>query len=212
MKIVIKLGGSLSIENGPKISYLKEFRKVVNSLKKHHNLTVSIGGGKLTRNYAKSIENSNLTDKQKEEIYIDLIKANVRFLSYFLKAKPIFELKNLNNSKIQVIGGIKPGRSTDANAAIAAKNADLFIKLTNVSGIYDKDPKKHKSAKKINKISFNELKKINHKNKPNDYGVLDSMAIELIRKNKIPTVVCNGRDPKIIFDILKGKKIGTKIE
>src|SRR3990167_2334639 len=162
MKIVVKIGGSVSIsEKGPNFSYFSRLLPILREIKKKNQLIVVIGGGKLTRSYAKSIEKFSLRDEEREVIYLELIKANVRFLSTILKMKPLFSLEKIGKNTNGVIGGIEPGRSTDANGAIAARKikADLFIKMTNVDGVYDKDPNKFKDAKKIDQIHFSDLAK-----------------------------------------------------
>ena len=214
MKIVIKSGGSLCIdENGPKFSYFSKLLPVLIKIKQKNQIIVSIGGGKFIRKYYKSIEKLGLSSEQMEWIAVDLPKVNARFLAFLLKASPIFSLEEINERSAGVISGIKPGRSTDANAAFAAKKikADYFIKLTNVDGIYDKDPNKHKNSKKLGRISFDELGKYGVKGRPGSYGVLDKTAISIIKKNKIKTVIINGKNPENIFKALKGGKIGTLI-
>lgn len=214
MKIVIKIGGSVSIgENGPNYSYFRQLLPVLNRLKKHHQLIVVIGGGRLTRSYGKTIENFNLVDREKEEIFIQLIKANVSFLAGLLKIRPIFSLGSVGQNTTGVIGGIAPGRSTDANGAMAAKKirADLFIKLTDVDGVYNRDPKKFRNARKLNDIRFSDMKKLAVKGSPNKYGVLDKLATKTLSQGRIKTIIINGKDPRNIEKALRGEKIGTTI-
>ncbi|MEM7819580.1 MAG: hypothetical protein QXD48_02010 [Candidatus Aenigmatarchaeota archaeon] len=213
MKIVIKIGGSMAFdENGPKIRYLEKLVPILKKIKNKNQLIVSIGGGKFIRKYLKNVK-GKISNEEIEWIFVDLLKANVRLLSNLLNMKPIFDLKSVNKKTSGVIGGIMPGRSTDANAAICAEkiNADLFIKLTNVSGIYDKDPNKYKRAKKLKKILFSDLNKLKTKTSPGNYGILDPMAIDIIRKNRIRTIIINGKNPKNILDVIHGKNIGTVI-
>ncbi len=215
MKIVIKIGGSVSVgENGPNFSYFKKLLQVLKRLKSRHQLIIVIGGGKLTRSYGKAIENFPLSNKEKECIFIQLIKANVGFLSAALKITPIFSLNKIKPNTTGVIGGIAPGRSTDANGAIAAKkiHADLFIKLTDVDGVYDKDPKKFRNAKLLRNIKFPDMKKLAVKGNPNKYGVLDGLAVKALSQGRIRTVIINGKNPKNIEKVLRGQKLGTTIQ
>lgn len=214
MRLVIKIGGSLSIdEHGPRMEYFKKLLPVLKKIDKNNQLILSIGGGKFIRKYYDSIKEFGLSDEEMEWIAVDILHVNVQFLSFLMKKKPIFSLDELNEKCSGVIGGIKPGRSTDANAAFAAKTikADFFIKLTDVDGIYDKDPKKFSNAKKLDKVSFNELKNYAKGGKPGKYGVLDKLAVDIITKNKIKTVIMNGNNPEDILMVLKGKKVGTLI-
>jgi len=57
------------------------------------------------------------------------------------------------------MGGTEPGHSTDAVAALLAEcvRADLFINASDIDGIYDKDPKKSRDAKRREKMSAEDL-------------------------------------------------------
>ena len=214
MRIVIKIGGSVSItDKGPDKNYFKKLLPVLKRLKKHHQMIVVVGGGGLTRSYGRSIENFPLSNREKEEIFIELIKSNVRFLAGMLKMRPIFSLGEIGRSTSGVIGGIAPGRSTDANGALAAKKirADLFIKLTDVDGVYDKDPNKFKGARKLNKLRFSDMKKLAVKGAPNKYGVLDRLAIQSLSRARIRAIIVNGKNPGNIEKAIRGEKIGTTI-
>jgi len=57
MKIVLKIGGSVSIsEDGPVEAYFRKLLPVIRQIKTRHQLILCIGGGKFIRNYYKSIE------------------------------------------------------------------------------------------------------------------------------------------------------------
>lgn len=214
MKIAVKIGGSLCIgEHGPEKKYLSGLLPVLKKIKKRNQLIVSIGGGKLVRNYFKNAEGFKMNRHDMEWAAIEILQANVRFLASLLGMKPIFSLEEIDTGTSGVIGGIKPGRSTDANAAYAAAKikANLFIKMTNVGGIYNKDPKKYRNARKLDRIPFKDLRKFSRNGKPGSYGILDALAIEIIAKNKIKTVVISGKNPKDVLKAISGKKIGTLI-
>ena len=214
MKIVIKIGGSLLFDDfGPNVNYIKNLLRVLKKIRKKHKIILAVVGGKVARNYIKRAKELGISDEASEWIAIEILKANVRLFSYLLSMPPVFNLEDVKNNDECVLGGICPGRSTDANATLAAKiaNADVFIKATNVDGIYTKDPKKFKAAKKIEKMSFAELRRFKTKGKPGSYGILDGLAIENIVKNRIRTLVINGENPKNILRAIKGEKIGTEI-
>ena len=102
---------------------------------------------------------------------------------YFIKDRA---LKHLNNQRIVVFGcGTgSPFFSTDTAAALRAAEigADALLKATNVDGIYNKDPKKHKDAIKIDEISY--LDVLNQK-----LNVMDTTATSLCMDNNIPIIV-----------------------
>ncbi len=214
MKVVVKIGGSLCIgDNGPNKSYFSRLFPVLKRIKKDHQLIVVIGGGRFVRKYYKSIEKFRLSGDQMEWIAIDLLRVNARFLAFQLGMKPIFSLAEINSATEGVLSGIAPGRSTDANAAIAASmiKADILVKMTNVDGIYTADPKKYRTAKKLERVKFSDLKKYSVTGKPGSYGILDRLAMETIVKNRIPTVVMSGRKPGNLLELINGRKLGTLV-
>lgn len=113
-----------------------------------------------------------------------------------------------NERKIIVFGGGtgKPYFSTDTGAAIRAKDiqADMIIKLTNVDGVYDKDPHKYEDAIMYNEVTFDEVieKKL---------GVMDLSAMEICKDNNIEIFVTNIDNENALKDIVNGKKIGTRV-
>jgi uridylate kinase len=86
-----------------------------------------------------------------------------------------------NRIVICTAGTGNPYFSTDTSAALRAAelDCDVIFKATLVDGIYNKDPKKFKNAKKYSKITFK--KYINENLK-----VMDTSAIAISRDNKIP--------------------------
>ena len=74
-----------------------------------------------------------------------------------------------------------PYFSTDTAAALRAAELDCsyIYKATQVDGIYDKDPKKFRKAKKYSTISYTTYLSKN-------LAVMDSAAISIARENRIP--------------------------
>ena len=114
----------------------------------------------------------------------------------------------LSEGKIIVFGGGtgKPGCSTDTAAALRAKDidADVIIKLTNVDGVYDKDPDEYPDAVKYDTVSFDEVLE-------KELGIMDLSAMEMCRDNNIDIIVGNISDEDILVDIVNGKKVGTRV-
>lgn len=215
MRIAIKVGGSLCMgPNGPDHLYMRKLLPVINELRKKHKVALAIGGGKFVSGYFKNLKVFGLTDNQIEWIAIELMRSNQMFLSYMLNGTPIYDMEKFSLKKLPILSGIVPKRSTDANAALAAEKmkADIFLVLTDVKGIYDKNPRKHRSARLLKNISFKEISKYAiKKTGPKHYGVVDPLAIKVIKRSKIRTIVFDGTDPRRIFRILKGDKVGTEI-
>jgi len=99
-----------------------------------------------------------------------------------------------------------PYFSTDTAAALRAMEigADILIKATKVDGIYDADPKKHKTAKKFLELSYIEVL-----NK--GLQVMDSTAISLCMDNKLPIVVLDMNQANSLRNLVLGQKVGTRV-
>lgn len=125
---------------------------------------------------------------------------------YYIKDRTI---KHLNNKRVVVFGcGTgSPFFSTDTAAALRANEigADALLKATNVDAIYDKDPKKHKDAKKISEITYLEVlnKKLN---------VMDTTATSLCMDNDVPIIVFDINKKGNLKKVIEGKKIGTIVK
>ena len=125
---------------------------------------------------------------------------------FFIKDRA---LKHLSNKRVLVFGcGTgSPFFSTDTAAALRAAeiNADALLKATNVDGIYDKDPKKHTDAVKIDEITYLDVlnKKLN---------VMDTTATTLCMDNEIPIVVFDINEHGNLKKVVEGETIGTIVK
>ena len=99
------------------------------------------------------------------------------------------------------------GCSTDTCASNKASmiKADTIIKLTNVDGVYDKDPNKYTDAVMYDKLSHKEVL-----DNP-EIKVMDIPAIKECMDNNIDITVINFDDKENLIRVLNGQKIGTKI-
>ena len=201
-KVVISLGGSVIVPDNVDIKYLDSFKKFINKISKGNKIIIITGGGKTARNYIKPLEHEKLDMKSRSLIGIMATRINARLLASIFNIKEIPEkmtdLKILFKKKSLIICGaldFHPGMTSDGTAADVAKaiKADLLINITNVDGLYNKDPRNFKNAKFISNISFKEFfgmaRKI--KFKAGQHFVLDSMAANIIMKNKIKTLIVN---------------------
>ena len=125
---------------------------------------------------------------------------------YYIKDRA---LKHLKNKRIVIFGcGTgSPFFSTDTAAALRAAeiNANVLIKATNVDAIYDKDPKKYKTAKKIAHLTYMDVlnKGIN---------IMDGTATTLCMENEIPILVMDINVKGNLKKVLEGKNIGTIVD
>ena len=100
-----------------------------------------------------------------------------------------------------------PFFTTDTAAALRASeiNAEAMLMAKNgVDGVYTDDPKINPEAKKLDKITYDDII-------INGLKVMDTSACALCKQNNIPIIVFDFDAPNGIVDILKGKEIGTYI-
>ena len=117
-------------------------------------------------------------------------------------------IRHLEKGRIVIFaaGTGNPFFTTDTAAALRAMEigAELLMKGTSVSGVYDRDPQTSPDARLYRTVSFDEALK-------NDLGVMDSTAFALCRDNQLPIVVFNMNQPGNIGKILSGAHVGTTI-
>ncbi len=223
--IVISLGGSLVIPNEIDYNFIKHFRSLIVSLRKKYKFVIVLGGGKTARNYIHALGNENFSEKVKCLVGIAITRLNARFMETFFGKystqhlpTSLKEIENmLKKNNIVFAGALRyvPDNTSDGTAAqIASYLKTELINLTNVDGLYTKDPRKFKDAKFIPEISFQEFDNIVSKIKfmAGQHFVLDQRASKLIKSNKVKTVILNGDNLKHLENYLTGKKFkGTII-
>lgn len=105
----------------------------------------------------------------------------------------------------------------DELSAIITKNADvdLLIVLTDIDAFYDRDPRHDPNAKPIRHVKevTPELEAA-ASGSSSGFGtggmVTKLHAAMTVMKAGKTMVMCNGEDPKIVFDVLAGKEVGTR--
>ncbi len=101
----------------------------------------------------------------------------------------------------------EPYFTTDSGAALRAAEmkCDALFKGTSVDGVYDADPKKVKTAKRYDTLSYDTVLADNLK-------VMDASAVALCRDNKIPIVVFSIRERGNLAKVLAGQGTQTIVQ
>lgn len=220
MKYVIKLTGKLFKRDNAGL--IKEVTNIVlNKFREGSSIAVITGGGSVAREYVGLGNELKLTQSSLDTLGIEASRINALLLAlalgnnaYLPVPRSIDELLNaLGSGKIVVLGGLQPGQSTNAVAAIVAElmKADLLVNATVVDGVYDKDPRIHKDARLLKELSINELEKvITQSYGPGHYELLDPLALLIIKRSRIPLVFVNAFKPETINKALNfDKSVGT---
>ncbi len=118
-------------------------------------------------------------------------------------------IRHLEKKRVVIFaaGTGNPYFSTDTAAALRAMEigAEVILKGTKVSGIYDDDPMKNPNAVKFDRLSF--LTVIDKRLK-----VMDSTAISLCMDHNLPIIVFNVKEKGNIKRIVQGEKLGTLVK
>jgi len=219
-RIVIKLSGSVFAMDNTKA--LKDYASFLVKISKICQPVVIAGGGKIARHYISHARTSGADESTLDELGIEVSRLNAKLLIYALKNKAyphpptnLQEVKHAVDSGLIVIsGGLHPGQSTNATAALIAEkvHASEFLNTTDVDGIYDSDPRKNKKAKKFKRIELKNLRKllVHEESIAGGYDLMDIVALKVIERSKIKTRILKS-DIKKIEKAIKGNSIGTEI-
>ena len=221
--IVISLGGSILIPLLEK-NKIKEYIPVLSEIAAQHRLFVVVGGGGEARRYITVARDLGIDEGTSDEIGILITRLNANLLiaalgerAYPKVAESHAEAKKFAESgKIVVMGGITPGQTTDAVAAVLAERvgASVFINVTSVDGIYSADPKKDKKAQRFETLTPKQLLAIvgGTALTAGSNTVLDIVAARVVERSHIPLVVLDGRKPENLSRaILTGEFHGTVV-
>ncbi len=118
-------------------------------------------------------------------------------------------IRHLEKKRVVIFaaGTGNPYFSTDTAAALRAMEigAEIILKGTKVSGIYNDDPMKNPQAVKFDRLSF--LAVIDKRLK-----VMDSTAISLCMDHNLPIIVFNVKEKGNIKRIVQGEQLGTLVK
>ena len=226
-RIILKISGEALKNNNENVSNEKlniVFKTIKLLQNDGHKIGIVIGGG----NFFRGREHNDMNKVTADTIGMLGTIMNALYVKDYLEKQNIkvkistpFNFPNLidNYSNEELLsmyednciiifgGGVgKSGYSTDSGVVLAAKtlNSSLIIKMTNVDGVYDSDPKLNKDAIKYDKVTYKDVLEKGLK-------VMDEYAIKECMKNNIKILVMNFNKYESILDYFDNKEIGTVI-
>jgi uridylate kinase len=223
-KVIISLGGSLIVPNEIDISFLKSFKTLIEKeiSQNGREFVIITGGGKVCRKYQDSAK--AIVEPSKEDldwIGIGATRINAELLRVIFgelaHEQVIVEDGAVSKAtKPVVIGaGRVPGHSSDFDAILMAEESGALtvINLSNIDYAYDKDPNKYPDAKKIEKISWSEFRKLlPEKWEPGLSSPFDPIAAKHAQDLGLEVVIMNGSNLENLSNYLDGKNfLGTVI-
>jgi uridylate kinase len=224
MRVVVRVGGSVVASPlnaqliGNYVDLLKDLRK------QGHEVVAVVGGGSLARGFIRVAAELGLEEARRDWAAIHVSRLLAQLFALCLGEAGCGSVPAsvdeaeacLKRGKIVVVGGLRPGMTTDSVAALIGERvqADLLVKGSNVDGIFTKDPKKFSDAEKLDKLKFEDLTRLfeadSHRAGINQ--IIDPEAVKILRRSRLKTVVVNGYDAENVSAAVKGKQVGTVIE
>ncbi|HWS20609.1 MAG TPA: UMP kinase [Nitrososphaera sp.] len=201
---------------------LKRYARMLSKISEKVQPIVVAGGGKLARHYISTARSLGSDEASLDILGIEVSRLNARLMIIALgdQAYPVVPedleqvSKAVTASRIVVTGGLHPGQSTNATAALIAEKvkASKFLNATDVNGIYDSDPNKNEDARLFNEITVKRCIDLlaSEDSAAGGYDLLDIVALKVIERSKIPTVVLKS-DPAVIKKAISHTAVGTRI-
>jgi glutamate 5-kinase len=121
----------------------------------------------------------------------------------------------INENDTVVVDEIKFGDNDNLSAMVTnLTESHLLVNLTNIDGLFDKDPRTHKDAKLIELVDKVDRKVTRYASSIPGFLGRGGMASKVMAAQKVafggvPTVIANGLKPGILKEIFSGKKEGT---
>lgn len=216
----MRIGGSV-LGSPPSAKVVDAYADVVSELNREgHSLGVVVGGGPASRDYIKSARQMGLSPYQQDTIAIHVSRLNARLVAMKLGGVSSVPtsidgmLQRLARNRVAVMGGLRPGITTDTVASIVAQrwNANLIIKASDMDGVYTADPRVDRNARKLDRTSYERMKQIlGGTHKPGIHSIVDPIAVDQLLASRIKLVVFNGSEPRGVLKAVRGEKIGTLV-
>ena len=223
LKAVVKLGGAL-FKRDPDVDAIRSMGKSLASYVNEGNQLVAVaGGGQNARVYIATARSLGADESTCDLLGIGITRANAELLRIALGSVAVAKIPSLlselahlvASGKAVVLGGLQPGQSTNAVAALAAEitRADFLVNATDVEGVYTADPKKNPKAKLLRSVGVDKLLAwaLAGEVYAGKYELLDPVALKIMQRAKIPARFVSIENPSNITSALRGRDIGTLV-
>jgi uridylate kinase len=222
--VVVSVGGSLIVPDSIDTDFLSSFRTfILSHVEKGFSFSIIAGGGKTARSYLNAAEKicGDLPREDLDWLGIHATRLNGHLLrtifredAHHILVKDPADAAGIED-RILIAAGWQPGWSTDYCAVMIAKalGAKKLANLSNVDFVYDKDPKRHTDAKKIERLSWGEFRTLipDHWD-PGLSSPFDPVAAREAEEQGLEVAIMNGASLDRFAAYLDGKPfMGTVI-
>jgi uridylate kinase len=223
--VVLSMGGSVLVTGDGDERFLPELAALLRKVAQDFPLIVTAGGGRVARDYIRLGRALGLTETELDELGIDVSRLNARLLAAVVgppcPAHPPSSLadavREAHRSRIIVLGGTEPGHTTDGVAGLLAERlrAQRLVNATREPGLFERDPRKDPSARRIDRIDYAGFRKMVDAAVTGTAGqqfVFDRLGLESLARSKIPLRIVEGRDLPNLERALRGEEfVGSEV-
>jgi len=223
-KVVVSLGGSVLVPGDDDARYLRDVARLFRDVSSRVKLFVVTGGGRVARYYIETGRSIGIRERTLDEFGIAVTRLNASLLSAALGGRANREpatsyamaSKFSKRYAIVVMGGTRPGHTTDRVAASLARfvRANRIVNATSVEGVYTADPKKDPEARLLTRMGFEDLVTLSGKGHrtAGPSVVFDPVAARVVARDRTPLSVLHGRDLRALRAAILGERFhGTRV-
>lgn len=222
-RVIVSVGGSLIVPEAIDDNFLSGFRThILEKIEQGFSFYIITGGGRTARHYRDAAleVRGDLPREDLDWLGIHATRLNGHLMRTLFREHAYRRMiKNPSRTveadePIIVGAGWKPGWSTDYCAVLAAKalGAKRIVNLSNIDYVYDSDPRKNPAAKKIEKISWDDFRKlIPSEWDPGLSSPFDPVAAREAEMDELEVAIINGAHLNELSKYLDGKPFAGTI-
>jgi len=224
VRLVVRVGGSV-VASPFNSELMSRYVDLLLALRREGHVVVAVvGGGALSRDLIRTARAMGLDEAGQDEVAISVSRLVAQLFVLKLGRNGAGVVPTtvedaarlVADSRVVVMGGLRPGMTTDAVAALLAERvgADLLVKATDQEGIFSRDPRRFPDARKLDSLGFDDLGRLFEvdRHRAGIHQVLDPEAVRVLQRRRIRTVVVNGFVPENVLRAVRGEQVGTVIE
>ena len=216
-KVVVSLGGSVLVPGEDDARYLRDLVALLRDTSREVRLFAVTGGGRIARYYIETGRTLGIPETRLDDLGIGVTRMNARLLGAALKGLANREpatsyasaARLARRHAIVLMAGTRPGHTTDRVSASLARfvGAARIVNATSVDGVYTADPRKEPGARRLDRISFEDLARLTGEGHraAGPSMVFDPVAARILLRDRIPLSVVRGRDLESLRSAILGR-------
>ena len=215
--VALSIGGSVLTLGEDDAGYFDRLASPLRRLGRSFPIVVTTGGGRTAREYIRLGRALGLTEVELDEIGIDVTRLHARILAArigppTLPTPPKRSRRRSGRSTAprRWCSGdrARPHDRRGRRAARGPARAVRLVNATRVGGLYDRDPQRDPGARRIDRVGFDEFRRIVAASASGEAGqefVFDRLGADALSRAGIPIAIVHGRDLANLESALAGR-------